>query len=152
MIRVAVDTNILVYNARVERHADDVRKIAACEALLRRLNQQVTLVIPVQVLGELFSVLTRSGRTREFARQAVLVLAQSFVTVDSTNTVLESALDLAATHNLQFWDALILNAAAEAGCAMLLSEDMGEGFSWRGAVVVNPLAGSLDPRLHRLLA
>jgi predicted nucleic acid-binding protein len=152
MIRVAVDTNILVYNAKVERHPDDARKIETCGKLLRQLNEQAALVIPVQVLGELYSVLTRNGRTREFAGQAVLTLAESFVTADSTHAAFRSALELATTHKLQFWDALILNAAAEAGCSILLSEDMGEGFTWRGTVVINPLAAALDPRLTKLLA
>ncbi len=49
-------------------------------------------------------------------------------------------------------DALILNAAAEAGCELLLSEDMASGFAWRGTVVVNPFAPSPGERLARLAA
>jgi predicted nucleic acid-binding protein len=80
------------------------------------------------------------------------VLAQSFRAADSTTSAFLSALDLAATHKLQFWDALILNAAAEAGCALLLSEDMASGFVWRGTVVIDPFVSSLDERLTRFLA
>jgi hypothetical protein len=34
---------------------------------------------------------------------------------------------------------LIVTAAAEAGCALLLSEDMPDGFLTRGLTVINPL-------------
>jgi predicted nucleic acid-binding protein len=96
-------------------------------------------------------VLTRSGASPDDAREAVLRVADAFGVAQSSNSVLLSALDLAAARKLQFWDALILNAAAEAGCALLLSEDMASGFSWRGTVVVDPFAASVDERLARLV-
>jgi predicted nucleic acid-binding protein len=49
------------------------------------------------------------------------------------------------------WDALILNAAAEAGCGLLLSEDMAGGFAWRGTVVIDPFAAKIDKRLVRIV-
>ncbi|MBI2300056.1 MAG: hypothetical protein HYU66_14125 [Armatimonadetes bacterium] len=46
--------------------------------------------------------------------------------------------DLLNRHQISFWDACILSAAAEAGCAVLYSEDLNAG-QWYGAVqVVNP--------------
>ena len=59
--------------------------------------------------------------------------------------------DLATEHKLQFWDALILNVAADAGCSLLLSEDMQDGFAWRGVTVVNPFAAKMHKRLARIL-
>ena len=152
MTRVALDTNILVYEAGIGRHADDVSKIAACRTLVRQLRERATIIAPVQVLGELYSVLTRFGMSRLDARDTILDAVDSLITSDTTTAGFLAALDLATTHKFQIWDALILNAAAETGCAMLLSEDMGNGFVWRGTVVVNPLAEPLDDRLSRLLA
>ncbi len=151
MSRVAFDTNVLAYIAGVERHADDAAKIDASRELLRRLRGRAALVAPVQVLGELYVVLTRSGASRDEARDVVLRIADAFGVAESSNSALLSALDLAAAHKLQFWDALILNAAAEAGCALLLSEDMADGFAWRGTVVIDPFAASPDTRLTRLV-
>ena len=54
---------------------------------------------------------------------------------------------LAATHRLQIWDALILATAAGAGCRLLLSEDMQDGFVWKGCTVANPFAAPLHPLL-----
>jgi hypothetical protein len=48
---------------------------------------------------------------------------------------------------LAIWDAIILAAASEAGCRVLLSEDMQEGFTWGGVTIINPFAFSP----HRLL-
>jgi len=69
-----------------------------------------------------------------------------------TKTALfDAALDLAVDHRLSIWDAVIFNAAAEAGCRLLLSEDLAEGFTWRGLRIVNPFAASPHPLLARLL-
>jgi predicted nucleic acid-binding protein len=151
LTRVAFDTNILAYIAGVDRHPDDQLKILASRALLRRLRSRAALIAPVQALGELFVVLIRSGASQGEAREAVLRMAQSFASAESNTSAFLSALDLVAAHRLQFWDALILNAAAEAGCTLLLSEDMHAGFAWRGTTIVNPLATSSDERLTRLL-
>lgn len=152
MSRVALDTNILAYVAGVDRHPDDAAKIDASRTLLKRLRGRASLVVPVQVMGELFVVLTRAGASRGDARATVLRMTEAFGAADSSASALFSALDLVAAHQFQFWDALILNAAAEAGCTLLLSEDMSSGFSWRGVTVLNPLAATTDDRLARLYA
>jgi predicted nucleic acid-binding protein len=42
---------------------------------------------------------------------------------------------------------VILSAASQAGCRLLLSEDLQDGFTWGGVTVINPFA---SPR-HLLL-
>ncbi len=58
-----------------------------------------------------------------------------------------TAADLANDHRLGIWDAVILSAASRAGCRMLLSEDMQNGFTWGGVTVVDPFASPM----HELL-
>jgi predicted nucleic acid-binding protein len=70
-----------------------------------------------------------------------------FSLMPTTETVLLRALDVAIAHQLAIWDAVILAAASEAGCRVLLSEDMQDGLIWGGVTVVNPFA----PSPHRLL-
>jgi predicted nucleic acid-binding protein len=48
-------------------------------------------------------------------------------------------------------NALILSAAADAGCWLLLSEDLQAGFTWRGVRVVDPFAKKMDVRLKRVM-
>ncbi len=62
-----------------------------------------------------------------------------------------NALDLATDHKLQFWDALIVATAASSGCSLLLSEDMQDGFAWRGITVVNPFSAKPHRKLARVL-
>ena len=59
-----------------------------------------------------------------------------------------AATDLATHHRLGIWDAVILCAAAVAGCRLLLSEDSQEGFTWNGVTVTNPFS----QEKHELLA
>jgi predicted nucleic acid-binding protein len=46
---------------------------------------------------------------------------------------------------------VVLAASAEAECRLLLSEDLQEGFTWRGVAVTNPFAATLHPMLAALL-
>ena len=95
-------------------------------------------------------VLRRSGATSEQAREILLEFAEAFGTSASETRTALSAADLVVDHKLQFWDALILTAAADAGCALLLSEDMQHGFVTRGLTIVNPLAKETHPKLAAL--
>jgi predicted nucleic acid-binding protein len=62
-----------------------------------------------------------------------------------------NATDLASDHGLTIWDSVVLAASAEAECRLLLSEDLQEGFTWRGVTVTNPFAPALHPLLAALL-
>ena len=147
---VAIDTNVLAY----AEGAGDAARHAQAVALKMRLPD-VAVVLPVQVLGELYRVLV--GKLRQptaQAREAVLHWSDAYAVRDSTWGALQSAFDLAAAHGLSIWDSLILSVAAEQRCRVLLSEDLRDGFTWRGTTVVNPfaapanalLAGLLEPR------
>src|SRR5262249_10351045 len=105
--------------------------------------------IPVQVLGELFRVLASKSPLSPKEVQGRLVGWQaSFPLVETSTSVLSSAIELAVTHRLRIWDAIILAAADEADCRLLLSENLQNEFTWRGVIVVNPFAA----KKHNLLA
>jgi predicted nucleic acid-binding protein len=148
---VALDSNFLVYFFEIGHSPDDDPKIVEAQRLMGLLGRSATVMIPVQVYGELFSVAVRQKRPREEAKAMIESLRSKFGSIPSSNETLASALDLSTTHKLQFWDALIMSAAAEAGCELLLSEDMQSGFKWRGTTVVNPFAQKMDRRLKRVL-
>lgn len=144
-MKAALDTNILVYAEGV--NGDPKRK--AAWALIEKLPEDA--VIPVQALGELFQVLVRkAGRTPADARTAIFGWSCAFPLVETSTSVLLAAADL-ATRQFSLWDAVILSAAAEAGCSVLLSEDMQQGFIWRGVIIVNPFAHPAHPLLEALL-
>lgn len=146
---VGLDTNILVYDIGLAKQDSDFRKISAARELLAS-NPATRLLAPTQVFGELFNVLVRHGRERRQARASVQYYRDSLAEAETRSSTFTAALDLAVDHQLQFWDALILAACAEAGCSALLSEDMGDGFVWRGVTVVNPFAAGAERQLERL--
>ena len=61
------------------------------------------------------------------------------------------ATDLASQHRLGIWDSVILATAADAGCRLLLSGDMQDGFTWAGVTVANPYASTPYPLLGAIL-
>lgn len=146
-MRVALDTNVLVYAEGI----NGSKQRDAALALIRRLPQAAA-VIPVQVLGELFNVLVRKGgKSRGSARDALLSWRDTFPVVETSPAVMLAAADLAADHQLGIWDAVILSAASQSGCRLLLSEDLQDGFTWAGVTVANPFSSPQHALLHALL-
>ncbi|HEX5475864.1 MAG TPA: PIN domain-containing protein [Vicinamibacterales bacterium] len=143
-MNVAIDTNVLVSAEGL----NDASKKQRALSLLEALPPESTF-LPVQTLAELFNVLVRKAR-RSYpdAAAAVLSWGDAFPVVESSGDVLLGATDLADVHGVGIWDAVILSAAAEARCRLLLSEDLQDGFTWRGVTVVNPFR----PEPHALLA
>lgn len=143
-MRVALDTNILAYAEGVNGATMKRQALAVVEKL-----PEGAAILPVQTLGELFHLLVRkAGRPPTQARKAILSWRDAFPLAETSAEVMLAAADLATDHRLGIWDAVIVSAAAEAGCRLLLSEDLQDGFTWKGVTVTNPF---LTPR-HELLA
>ena len=145
-MKVALDTVILAYAEGVNGPS---HRISARAVLDRLLGHSV--ILPVQVLGELFNVLVRkAGHSPSDARLAVVSWTNAYAMVDTSPAIVLAAADL-ALNRFSIWDAVIVCAAAEAGCRMLLSEDMQDGFVWRGVTIVNPFAKTKHPLLQGLM-
>ncbi|MGC9222455.1 MAG: PIN domain-containing protein [Terracidiphilus sp.] len=145
-MKIALDTNVLAY-------AEGVNGLAMKRAALEVVENlpQHSVVIPVQVLGELFQLLVRkAGRSQAEARRAVLGWRNAFTLVETSPAVFLAAVDL-TTRQFGIWDAVILSAAAEADSRLLLSEDMQDGFVWKGVTVVNPFGKAKHPLLAAAL-
>jgi predicted nucleic acid-binding protein len=144
-VKVALDTNVLVYAEGVNA----AERGAGALDLVRRLPQEETF-IPVQVLGELFNVLVRkAGKSRRDARNSLLDWHDTFPLIETSFEIMLAALDLATDHQLGIWDAVVLSAASQAGCRVLLSEDLQEDFTWGGVTVVNPFKSPPHSLLSR---
>jgi predicted nucleic acid-binding protein len=134
--RAFVDTNVLTYLF------DDSEpdKQALARRLLEREHRE--LFVSTQVLQELYVSLTKGGdpiATPDVAERAVREAAgYSMVQVDTS--LVFAAIATARDHQLSFWDALIIRAAAHASCAVVLSEDLNEGQLIEGVRVENPFA------------
>jgi predicted nucleic acid-binding protein len=67
------------------------------------------------------------------------LLAEFDVAVPDVADIL-AAIDLHSLHGLSFWDALIVRSAKQAGCSILLSEDLQDGRAFNGLRVMNPFS------------
>jgi len=146
-MRIALDTNVLAY----AEGANGAGMRDKALDLIQRLPQGA-IVLPVQALGELFHVLVRKARRSPvLARAAVLSWRDAYPAAETSLEVMISATDLSADNGLTIWDSVILSASAEAGCRLLLSEDLHAGFTWRGLTVTNPFGRVVHPLLQALL-
>ena len=146
-MRIALDTNVLAYAAGV----NGAERQGAALVLLDKLSESETF-LPVQALGELFRVLVRKAKiSPRLARTTIIRFRDTYPLVETSSSVFMSATDLAVDHQIGIWDAVILAAAAEAGCRLLLTEDLQEGFTWGGVTVVNPFAAVVHPLLAKTL-
>lgn len=144
-MRVAIDTNILVYAEGFAGSEADRHKPALARQALAAVPAG-GMTIPVQCLGELFRVLVSKKRLDSAeARNRVLQYRDIGRTAPTSDIVLVRATDLVVDHQLQFWDAVILAAASEQGCRLLLSEDYQDGLIWGGVTIVNPFAPEPNP-------
>jgi predicted nucleic acid-binding protein len=146
-VKVALDTNVLVYALGVN---DEKNQFLAIE-ILDRLPA-ASRVVPIQAIGELFRVLVKKANLPPAEASDLANRWRNMaMTVDTTEALMMSAIELSAHHRFSIWDSVILAAAASVGCSLLLSEDMHEGFSWSGVTIVNPLKRPIDKRLAEVL-
>jgi predicted nucleic acid-binding protein len=144
------DTNFLIYAEQAGSSDTDRRKADISLSVLEL--RQAEIKLPLQALGEFYTVLLRKyGLTRTQASARVDMWQSRFAVLPTTARAFDTARDLAVAHKLSLWDAIILAVAAEGGCTLLLSEDLQDGFFWRGVTVVNPYSEPVHPRLAAFL-
>jgi len=134
-VKAFFDTNVLIYAVA----QDDPRSTQA-EELLASGG-----ALSVQILNEFVSVARRkilmSWSDVTEALGAFRVLCPSPLPI--TMEMHEAALTIAEKHGYNIYDALVVAAALEAGCAILYSEDLHDGQTIDGQLTIrNPFARS----------
>jgi predicted nucleic acid-binding protein len=137
MIRVALDSNILIY-AEFEPESEKGRRSAAL--ILRSARDGV---IAVQVLGEYLRFVQRRAPAAfaEAIRQAALYQSL-FLTPATTDAIINQASALAHGHRMQLWDCVVCAASIAAGAKVLLTEDMQDGRTIEGLRLINPFTAA----------
>jgi predicted nucleic acid-binding protein len=137
-VREFVDANVLVYAFDSSAGA----KQEAAAELVARLWESGAGCLSVQVLQEFFVTVTRkvprplsvdgaADRIREFATWKVFAPTAADVL---------HAIVLHKQAKLSFWDAMVVQAAAQSGCDVLWTEDLSDGQLVRGVRVRNPFS------------
>jgi predicted nucleic acid-binding protein len=132
--RSFLDTNVLVYT---DDNAAPTKQRIARESVATH-RRAGTGVVSLQVLQEYFVTITRKlGVDPQIARRKVELLAEFDVAAPDVGDIL-AAIDLHRLHGVSFWDALVLRSAKQAGCTVLLTEDMQDKREIDGVRIVNP--------------
>ena len=136
--RCFIDTNVLVYADSTD---EPVKQRMAMD-LVRQLRFARLGVVSTQVLNEYIHVgLRKLDLPHAHIREQLRCYLQFDLATVTPDTI-ELALDLHQSHALSYWDALIVASAHIAGCALLLTEDMGTGQVLAGVTLVNPFAAA----------
>ena len=147
MIRVAIDSNILIY---AEFEPDSEKGTRSANLILRAARDGV---ISAQVLGEFLRFAQRRvpDAFDDAIRQALLYQAV-FLTPPTTDVIINKASELARANRMQLWDCVVCAASAQAGAKVLLTEDMQDGRIINGLLLMNPFAAANAKPIDDLLA
>jgi predicted nucleic acid-binding protein len=132
-----VDTNVLLYAISTDAHEAPKRDRAS------ELLDQRDLALSTQVLGEFYVQATRQTRPDPISHDQAVRFIESLTRFDVQELTLQivtAAFDTARRFDISYWDAAIIEAARDSGCAELLSEDLQHGQDFDGVRVVNPFA------------
>lgn len=132
---VFVDTNVLVY---WQDTSDPVKQSRAHE-WVEFLSRNRSARASFQILQELYSALTRKLKNfRTEKAQRIVRGLTAWQPVAPDLATVERAWLLEQRYLLSWWDALVVAAAHNSGCAVLLTEDLQHGQRLGNVRVINP--------------
>jgi len=146
------DTNVLVYG--YDPH-DPARRQRALQ-IVREAMSEDRCVISTQIMQEFYNVVVRKKGflSPADALDVLRGLAEYRVERASAESVLRGIV-LQQRTRLSIWDALIVQAALDAGCATLFTEDLQNGQRFaaidnpaRTVTIVDPFAAGAIPAVH----
>ncbi|MGA2674847.1 MAG: PIN domain-containing protein [Terracidiphilus sp.] len=135
--RFFLDTNIFVYSFD---QSAAVKARRAAQLIRKALTTQKG-VISYQVVQEFFNVALRRFSQPMQAADAGQYLSTVFrplLAVHSSQALYVEALHLHAQSGLSWYDSLIVSAAIQARCDLLLTEDLQHGQRFGDLQVINP--------------
>jgi predicted nucleic acid-binding protein len=135
--RFFLDTNIFIYSAT----DDDPAKARIATELIRKALTTHEGAVSYQVVQEFFNLALKRFEHRMNFEDRQEYLARVFrplLKIHSSLALYEEALRLHAANKLQWYDALIVGAARQSGCAFLYSEDLQHGQKFGSLKIVNP--------------
>jgi predicted nucleic acid-binding protein len=128
------DTNILVYMV----DPTDPRRQQIARSRVRDALASDGFVLSAQVMQEFYNtVVRRQLLDHETAEQMLRDWAHERV-VNTTPDLLWGALEIRKQRQFSIWDALIVQAALEAGCTRLITQDLQHGQRLGDLEIVDP--------------
>ena len=135
------DTHILIY---AQDRADPFKQLRAQETMDAALKADC-LVISTQVMQEFYAVAVRTRWMTPAQAHSLLVrLAEHTVVPASADSVLRGVA-LQQREQLSIWDAMVVQAALDARCSVLFSEDLQEGRRYASPAGAGPELRVVNP-------
>lgn len=147
-MRVALDTNVLAYAENITHEDADVAKVLVARDIVRQVHHH--MVVPIQVVTELGRV--GIGRAKWTRAEAATRMRRwlAFPTVPISPDVVRLGVDLVEQRMVSVYDAMVIAAAATAGCSVLLTEDRQSAGSLAGVRLLNPFSAEASDELRAL--
>ena len=136
------DSNILVYS----QDRTEPAKRTLAQSLIAEAIEDEGFVISTQALVEFYATVVRRKFVGPREALALVKLWSEQDTVPNTPELVVSGLELHQAHSISVWDALIVQAAIEARCDVLLTEDLQDGRRFGELRIENPFAAG--PSAH----
>ena len=136
---VFFDTNVLVY--QFDKTAPKKQKQAI--ALIERYGFGGKAMISTQVAQEFMNVALKGFAIKLSPIELDLVvddLLKPLCAYSPNFDFYQRALKLCVLSSINFYDALIVQAALDCGCVKLYSEDMQDGQQFDNLTIINPFA------------
>ena len=136
---IFIDTNILVY-------AHDTtagEKYTRARDLFLELWENRNGCLSIQVLQEFYLTVTQKvSSPMDYSKAVGIIRSLSYWHVHEPRTGdIVRAVELQHRYQVAFWDAMIIQSAAQLGCRMIWSEDLDPGQDYAGVKALNPLKG-----------
>ena len=132
-----IDTNIFIYSFDIDAH----EKRDKAKEIIKTALIDGKGFISIQVIQEFYNVATRKFKApmdiisaKEYLET---VFAQLNIVYPGINFI-STGLDIQATTKYSFYDSLIISAALNSNCSILVTEDMHHGHKIQGLTIENP--------------
>ena len=132
-----IDTNIFVYSL----DTDEPEKASVAEKLITAGASTGLGAISYQVVQEFFNVALRKSTRKmpqEDAQRYLSEVLCPLVAAQSPQELYAAAIRLYHRYGFSWYDSVIVAAAIEAGCRVLLTEDLQDGMDVEGLRIENP--------------
>lgn len=132
--KVFIDTNILIY-----LFSDtEPEKRGQVQDLLKTKPDNHTIVWSTQIVQEFYQVMTAKYKKDPQKVKSVINQFDQFELVVNNMETIQNAIDIQILNKFSFWDSLVLSAAIQSRCNVLLTEDLTHDQEVDGISIKNP--------------
>lgn len=116
---ILLDTNIWVY---FYSKTEQIKYNLTHQLIDKHFDQ---IIITVQILGELYHVLTRKKIfSKKEAQTIIIELSNNFNITEIDFSKVLKAINISLKYGYTYWDSLIMSTAMQKNCVFIYSEDM----------------------------